>query len=323
MAFRIVIPDNIDQKALDILRTEEDIELVVSNMDRAETLRSVQDANGLIIRSATTVDKELFEAAPKLRFVIRAGVGVDNIDLKEATSHGVVVMNTPDGNTISTAEHTFGLMLALARHIPIAHMSMLEGKWLRKEFEGSELRGKTLGIVGFGRIGQALAKRAQAFEMEVVAFDVADMRRPAAQLGVRLVPLDKLYGISDFITLHPVLNETTRGMIDRESIAKMKPGAKLINAARGGLIVDTDLADAIKSGHLAGAALDVFSTEPPIAENPLIGLSGIIHTPHLAASTEDAQITVAMDAAEHALEAVYHGSYRNVVNPAVLKDRTD
>ena len=177
-----------------------------------------------------------------------------------------------------------------------------------------------LAFVGFGRIGQALAKRALAFEMTVVAFDVADMRRPAARLGVSLVDMDTLFAESDFITLHPVLNDSTRGMINRDTLARMKAGARLINAARGGLIVDGDLADAIKSGHIAGAALDVYSVEPPGEENPLIGLPGVIHTPHLAASTADAQVTIAMDAAEQALDAIQHGSYRNVINPIVLKE---
>ncbi|KXK49172.1 MAG: D-3-phosphoglycerate dehydrogenase [Chloroflexi bacterium OLB13] len=232
---------------------------------------------------------------------------------------GIVVMNTPDGNTISTAEHTMGLMLALARHIPQAHASLSGGAWDRKSFTGLELRGKTLGIVGFGRIGRAVAKRALAFEMNVISYDPFVLPDMAADMGVTMVSLDTLFAQSDFISLHTSVNDESRYMIDAKSIAKMKDGVRLINAARGVLIRDADLAEAIKTGKVAGAALDVYEPEPPAPDNPLIGLPGVVHTPHLAASTKDAQNNVAIDAAQLVIDALLTGRYANVCNPAVLQ----
>jgi D-3-phosphoglycerate dehydrogenase len=249
--------------------------------------------------------------------IARAGVGVDNVDLPVATQRGIVVMNTPDGNTISTAEMTLGLMLALARQIPQAHATMSAGKWDRKSFSGVELRGKTLGIVGFGRIGRAIAKRALAFDMTVIASDpyITESGNPA----VELVDLETLYKRSDFITLHAVLTDETHGMVNASNIARMKAGVRIVNAARGALINEVDLADALKSGQVAGAALDVYTNEPPEAGNPLIGLPNVVHTPHLAASTEDAQIVVAVDAAKQIVDALLNGKYANVINPDALK----
>jgi D-3-phosphoglycerate dehydrogenase len=244
---------------------------------------------------------------------------VDNVDIPEATRRGIVVVNTPDGNTISTAEMTFGLMLALARSIPQAHNSLAGGKWDRKSFMGVELRGKTLGVVGFGRIGRAVAKRALAFEMTVIAYDPYIPADVGADMGVEMVDLDAIYRRSDFITLHALLTDETRDMINATTIAKMKKGVRIIDAARGALINEADLAEGIKSGKVAGAALDVYPTEPPPADDPLIGLANVVHTPHLAASTEDAQIVVAVDAAKLVVDALLNGRYANVVNPDVLK----
>ncbi|MCA9909082.1 MAG: phosphoglycerate dehydrogenase, partial [Anaerolineae bacterium] len=282
-------------------------------------LNAIADANALIIRSATQVDAEMLNAAPNLRAIARAGVGVDNVDTKTATANGVVVMNTPDGNTIATAEETFALMLALARHVPQAHVSLRDGKWDRKSYMGTELREKTLGIVGFGRIGRAVAKRALAFEMTVIAYDPYIPEDIAADLGVDLVSLDDIYRHADYITLHTLLTDETREMIRGENIAKMKDGVLLVNAARGALISESDLAEAVKSGKVAGAALDVYAQEPPPADHPLIGLPGIVHTPHLAASTQEAQIAVAVEAAELIVDGLLNGKWRNVVNPAVLQ----
>jgi D-3-phosphoglycerate dehydrogenase len=228
-------------------------------------------------------------------------------------------MNTPEGNTVATAEFAFGLMLALARHIPQAYDSLNSGKWDRKSFMGVELRRKTLGIIGFGRIGRAIARRAQAFEMTVVAYDPYIPAKIAEEMNVRLVSLDELYAQSDFITLHSLITDETRGMINKDSIAKMKKGVRIVNAARGALINDADLAEAIRSGQVAGAALDVYNEEPPPAGHPLIGLPGIIDTPHLAASTEEAQIAVAVEAAELITAALLRDEYENVVNREVLK----
>ncbi len=320
MTYTVLVPDNVHPSALDVLNAAEGLKIVApGQMNRAELLAALPDADALIIRSASKIDAEALAAASKLKMIARAGVGVDNVDIPVATERGIVIMNTPDGNTISTAEMTFGLMLALARQIPQAHATMLAGKWDRKSFSGVELRGKTLGVVGFGRIGRAVAKRALAFEMTVIAFDPYIPADVAADLGVELVDLEAIYARSDFISLHTVLTDETRDMINRDTIAKMKAGVRIVDAARGALINEPDLAEALKSGKVAGAALDVYPTEPPPADDPLIGLPNVVHTPHLAASTEDAQIVVAVDAAKLIVEALATGKYNNVVNPAALK----
>lgn len=319
MTYHVLIPDAVDKAALDILKTASGFTITApGQMKREETLAAIPDADALIIRSATKADAPLINAAQKLKIIARAGVGVDNVDVPAASAKGIAVANTPDGNTIATAEHAFGLMLALARHIPQAHASMQAGKWDRKTFMGMELRGKTLGIIGFGRIGRAIAKRALAFEMTVIAYDPYVSATVGTDLGVELVMLDTLYSRSDFITLHSLITDETRGMINKTSIAKMKKGVRLINAARGALINDADLAEAIKSGQVAGAALDVYEPEPPAAGHPLVGLAGVINTPHLAASTDDAQVAVAVEAAQLVMNALLKGEYKNVVNPQVL-----
>lgn len=319
--FHVLVPDAVHPSALDVLNAAGDRLRVTApgQMSRADLLAAVPDADALIIRSASKVDAEVLAAAGKLKIVARAGVGVDNVDIPAATERGIVVVNTPDGNTVSTAEHTFGLMLALARHIPQAHQSMREGKWDRKSYGGVELRGKTLGIVGFGRIGRAVAKRALAFEMTVIAYDPYMAADIAADLGVRSVSLDTLFAQSDFITLHALLTADTREMINAATLATMKRGVRIVDAARGALINEADLAAAIQSGQVAGAALDVFAEEPPKPDNPLVGLAGVVHTPHLAASTEDAQIVVAVDAARLVVAALLENRFDNVMNPAALK----
>ncbi len=318
MTYHVLVPDNVHPSALDVLNKADGLQITApGQMKREELLTALPAADALIIRSASKIDAEALNAATKLKMIARAGVGVDNVDIPLATQKGIVVMNTPDGNTVSTAEMAFGLMLALARQIPQAHALMLAGKWDRKSFNGSELRGKTLGIVGFGRIGRAIAKRAIAFDMTVIAFD--PYITTAGDSGVELVDLDTLFKRSDFITLHALLTDQTRGMINAEAFAKMKPGVRIINAARGALINEADLAAALASGQVGGAALDVYVNEPPPADFPLIGLPNVVHTPHLAASTEDAQIVVAVDAAKLVVDALATGKYTNVVNPDVLK----
>ncbi|MCC6804426.1 MAG: phosphoglycerate dehydrogenase [Anaerolineae bacterium] len=320
MTYKVLVPDNVHQSALDVLNSAEGLLITApGQMKRDELLAALPDADALIIRSASKIDAQALAAASKLKMIARAGVGVDNVDIPKATEQGVVVMNTPDGNTVSTAEMTFGLMLALARQIPQAHATMLAGKWDRKVFSGVELRGKTLGVVGFGRIGRAVAKRALAFEMTVIAYDPYIPADIAADLGVELVDLDTIYRRSDFISLHAVLTDETRDMVNAATIAKMKDGVRIVDAARGALINEADLAEGIRSGKVAGAALDVYPTEPPPADDPLIGLANVVHTPHLAASTEDAQIVVAVDAARLVVNALLNGTYNNVVNPDVLK----
>ncbi|MBL8148103.1 MAG: hypothetical protein JNL34_17125 [Anaerolineae bacterium] len=323
MTYHILVPDNMHANAVKVLKAAGDSITYAADgqITREALLAAVPDADALVIRSAHKIDAEVLHAAPKLKIIARAGVGVDNVDIPLATELGIVVVNTPDGNTISTAEHTFGLMLALARHIPQAHASMNAGKWDRKSFSGVELRGKTLGVVGFGRIGRAVAKRALAFEMTVVAHDPFLTTDLVADLGVKLVSLDELFHSSDFITLHALLTAENHEMINRESLARMKRGVRIIDAARGALINEADLAEALQSGQVAGAALDVYAEEPPKPDNPLLHLPNVVHTPHLAASTEDAQITVSVDAAKLVVDALLRDDVKNVVNPAVLDKR--
>ena len=323
MTYHILVPDNVHASAVDVLKAAGDQITFAADgqITREALLAAVPEADALVIRSAHKIDAEVLNAAPKLKIIARAGVGVDNVDIPRATELGIVVVNTPGGNTISTAEHTLGLMLALARHIPQAHESMNAGKWDRKSYSGVELRGKTLGIVGFGRIGRAVAKRALAFEMTVIAYDPHIPADVAADLGVRLVSLEELFRTSDFITLHAMLTPENREMINRESLATMKTGVRIIDAARGALVNEADLAEALQSGQVAGAALDVYAEEPPKPDNPLIHLPNVVHTPHLAASTEDAQITVSVDAAKLVVDALLNDNVQNVVNPAVLDTR--
>ena len=319
MTFHALIPDNVHQSAIDLLAACEGISVnAPGKLARAELLAAVGDAHAMIIRSGVRADAELIANAPQLRAIARAGVGVDNVDLAAATQRGILVMNTPGGNTISTAEHTFGLMIALARHIPQGHQSLLEGRWDRKLYSGIELKGKTLGIIGLGRIGQAIAKRALAFEMTVIAHDPYLPAHVAAAVDVPLLPLDEVYARADFLSFHAMVSDETRGMVNAKSIARMKDGARIINAARGALINEADLAAALKSGKLAGAALDVYAQEPPPADNPLIGLPNVTHTPHLAASTADAQVTVAIEAAQLIRDFLLHGKAANVCNAAVV-----
>lgn len=318
MTFHVLVPDSVNKKAVEILQAAGLKVTAPGQMKREETLAALADADALIIRSATKADAALIAAAPKLKVIARAGVGVDNVDLEAASARKIAVMNTPDGNTVATAELAFGLMLALARHIPQAYDSLNAGKWDRKSFMGTELRGKTLGVVGFGRIGRAVAKRALAFEMQVVAYDPFIPADVAADMGAKLVGLDELYAQADYITLHSVVNDQNREMINRDSLAKMKKGVRIVNAARGALINEADLAEAIKSGQVAGAAVDVYAEEPPPAGHPLIGLAGVIDTPHLGASTEEAQVAVAIEAAELVVAALSKGEYKNVVNAAAL-----
>lgn len=315
----ILVPDNLDQIGLDMLAQTPGVTFEASKkMSREDLLKKAPEADGLIIRSASKVDAEMLAALSKVKAVTRAGVGVDNVDLVAATERGVVVMNAPDGNTIATAEQTLALMLALARHIPQAYASLKGGKWDRNSFLGTELRGKTLGIIGLGRVGQAVAKRAAAFEMSLVAYDPFVNQAAAQALGVQMLDLDALYAQSDYITLHAVATPQTRNMINAANIAKMKDGVRIINVARGTLVEEADLAAAIQSGKVTGAALDVFADEPPLENNPLIGLESVIHTPHLGASTLEAQNEVAVQAVNNLLNALLKGQYNNVVNPDVL-----
>jgi len=319
MTFHVLVPDSVNKKAVEILEQAGLKVTAPGQMKREETLAAIPDADALIIRSATKADAALINASTKLKAIARAGVGVDNVDLDAASAKKIAVMNTPAGNTVATAEFAFGLMLALARHIPQSFVSMQAGKWDRKSYQGVELRGKTLGIIGYGRIGQALGKRAAAFDMTVLAYDPFIPADTIRKIGAEPVSLDELLAQSDFISLHSVVTDDTRGMINATNIAKMKKGVRIVNAARGALINDADLAEALKSGQVAGAALDVYNEEPPPAGHPLIGLPNVIHTPHLAASTDEAQVAVAIEAAELIVAALQKNEFKNVVNADTLK----
>lgn len=324
LAMKIVVCDPVSPKGVALLQARPEFEVVVlpRKHTEEELIPLVRDAVGVVVRSETKITKRVIESAAKLRVVGRAGVGVDNIDVEAATARGVVVMNAPGGNTISTAELAFSLMLALARKIPQAHASMKAGEWNRKAFHGVELYGKTLGILGLGRIGGEVAKRAMAFGMTVIAYDPYVTLARANALQVELVELDELFARADFITVHMPLSNETRNMINADSIAKMKPGVRIINCARGGIVNERDLAEAIKSGRVAGAALDVYEVEPPPADFELRQLPQVIMTPHLGASTEEAQENVGVEVAQAIIDYLLHGVIKNAVNMPSLDAKT-
>jgi D-3-phosphoglycerate dehydrogenase len=317
---KVLISDKMSERAAEIFKAR-GIEVDVKPGMSPDELKSViGEYDGLAVRSATKVTPEIVEAAGKLKVIGRAGIGVDNIDLPAATAKGIVVMNTPFGNSITTAEHAVALMFALARQLPEADRSTQAGKWEKSRFMGVELTGKTLGIIGCGNIGAIVAERAIGLKMKVVAFDPFLSPDRARELGVEKVELDELYRRADFITLHTPLTDATRHMIDAAAIKKMKPGVRIINCARGGLVVEADLKAAIKSGHVAGAALDVFEDEPA-KENALFGTENFVATPHLGASTEEAQENVAVQVAEQIADFLLEGAVVNAINmPSMSAD---
>ncbi|MFM9139764.1 MAG: hydroxyacid dehydrogenase, partial [Solirubrobacterales bacterium] len=285
---RVLVCEDVGEAGVELLR-ENGFKIDLGfDWDRERLEQEVGAYDGLLIRSATSVDAELIEKATSLKAVGRAGVGVDNVDVEAATARGIVVANAPESNVVTAAEHTMALLLALARNVPQAHMALVDGRWERKEFSGVELSGKTLGILGFGRIGQLVAERAQAFDMDVVAYDPYVGAERYRELGVRqAADADELYAEADFITIHLPKTPETEGWLDAEAFSKMKDGVRVLNVARGPLVVDADLEAAIASGKVAGAALDVFQTEP-ITEHPLFGNPKVVFTPHLGASTTEA-----------------------------------
>jgi D-3-phosphoglycerate dehydrogenase len=314
MPMKIFVADDVSDSGLEPLRTASFEVVKRTGLSQADLAAAVKDCEGLIVRSETKVTADLLDASTRLRVIGRAGVGVDNIDVPSATIRGVVVMNAPDGNTITTAEHTIALLVSLARSIPQANSSLRAGRWERKKFVGVELQGKTLGIVGLGRIGRVVASRARALGMSIVAYDPFIAPEQARDLEIELTPLEEVYARADFLTVHTPLTPETRGMIDREVLSKMKRGARLINCARGGLVDEAALYEAIKSGAIAGAALDVFSQEPPAADHPLLALEEVIATPHLGASTAEAQEGVAFTVAEQMRDYLLTGALRGAVN---------
>ena len=324
MAYRVLVTDKLAEEGLELLRAEPNLEIVVNTkLDPAGLREALKEADGIVIRSGTQLTAEVLKDQPRLKVIVRAGVGVDNIDVPAATRQGVVVMNTPGGNTVSTAEHTMALMLALSRNVAKANDSLKAGRWDRNKFTGTQLGGKTLGIVGLGRVGLAVAKRAQGFDMKVIGFDPFLSSERAAEYGIESVsPLDDLWGRCDYITLHTPLSAETRNLIGANELAKMKPNVRIINCARGGLIDEAALATALNEGRIAGAAVDAFDPEPPPADNPLVGHAQVLVTPHLGASTEEAQISVAVEAARLLADYFQSGQIRFSVNMATL-DRVE
>lgn len=318
MTIKIFVSDDVSDSGLAPLRTAGFNVEKRTGLSRSELVEALKDSDGLIVRSETKVTADLLDEAPGLRVIGRAGVGVDNIDVHAATIRGVVVMNAPDGNTITTAEHTIALLISLARSIPQANSSLKAGRWERKKFIGVELQGKTLGIVGLGRIGRVVASRARALGMQIVAYDPFIAPEQARDLEIELAPLDDVYSRADFLTVHTPLTAETRGLIGREVFSKMKHGARLINCARGGLVDEDALYEALTNGSIAGAAIDVFSEEPPPADHRLLQLDQVVATPHLGASTTEAQEGVAFTVAEQMRDFLLTGALRGAVNvPAI------
>lgn len=322
MPHRILVTDKLAEEGLALLREQSELEVVVNTKlatDRDALRAALAEADGIVIRSGTTLGPDVLDGQTRLRVIVRAGVGVDNIHVPTATRLGIVVMNTPGGNTISTAEHTMALILALSRNVAQASASMKAGKWDRGKFTGSQLEGKTLGVIGLGRVGLAVASRAQAFGMTVVGHDPFLSAGKAQELGIEnLASLDDLWPRCDYLTLHTPLTPETRNLIGPAVLEKIKPGARIINCARGGLIDEPALVAAIDAGKVAGAAVDVFEPEPPAADNVLVPHPKIVVTPHLGASTEEAQVSVAVEAAHLLRDYFARGQVRFAVNMGSL-----
>jgi D-3-phosphoglycerate dehydrogenase len=322
---KIIVCDPVSPKGIALLQQRPEFQVVVlpKRLTEAELLPVVADATALVVRSETKVTRKVIEAAKKLRVVGRAGVGVDNVDIEAATQHGTVVMNTPGGNTVTTAELSFAMLLALARKVPQAHASMVAGKWDRKLFQGLELAGKTLGVLGMGRIGTEVAKRAIAFGMRVIAYDPYLTEDRAKAIGAEFADsVDEVYRVADFITVHMPVTPETKQMLNAAAFSKMKPGVRVVNCARGEIVVENDLIAALESGKVAGAALDVFATEPLPADHPYRKQPNLILTPHLGASTSEAQEKCGIEVAEVITAYLLTGEVRNAVNLPYLDAKT-
>ncbi len=324
MAHRVLVTDSLAEEGLALLRSAPGLEVLVSTKLDFQGLRAaLAEADGIVIRSGTRLTHEALADQSKLSVIVRAGVGVDNIDVPTATRQGIVVMNTPGGNTVSTAEHSMALLLALSRNVAPACASLKAGKWERNKFTGSQLGGKTLGVVGLGRVGLAVAKRALGFDMKVLGFDPFLSAERALEFGVESVGrLDDLWSRCDYISLHTPLSDETRHIVGSDAFEQMKHGARLINCARGGLIDEQALLAALDSGKVAGAAIDVFDPEPPAPTDPLVNHPKVLVTPHLGASTEEAQISVAVEAARLLIDFFERGQVRFAVNMPSL-DRAE
>ncbi|MDB4691720.1 phosphoglycerate dehydrogenase [Verrucomicrobia bacterium] len=321
---KVLICDPISAKGIEYFQKQSELEVVVLDKrpSEDELISMAGDVSAYVVRSETKITARVIEHSPCLKVVGRAGVGVDNVDVESATQRGIVVMNTPGGNTISTAELTFAMLMALARKIPQAHMSMSNKEWNRKAFSGTELYNKTLAILGLGRIGTEVAKRAHAFGMHVLAFDPYLSPSRAKAIQVEIATLDAIYAKADFITVHMPMTDETRGMINEDAFAKMKKGMRILNCARGGIVQEEDLVEAVKSGIIAGAAMDVYSKEPLDANHPFREIPEIITTPHLGASTQEAQQNVGIEIGESISSYLLTGAIQNAVNMPSLDAKT-
>lgn len=321
---KVLVADPVSERGIEALSEGGQLDVIVrTGLKEPELLAIIGDVSALVVRSQTKATAKLIDAAAKLKVIGRAGVGVDNVDVEAATRRGIIVMNTPGGNTISTAEHAFSLLVSIARNIPQAHATVKAGKWDRKSFEGVELYGKSLAILGMGRIGTEIARRAMAFGMRVLAYDPYLSASRARSLQVELVErLDDILPIADFITLHMPLTDETRHMLDAKQLALCKTGVRIVNCARGGLIAEDALAEALASKHVAAAALDVFEVEPPPADFPLRDLPNIVFTPHLGASTAEAQESVGIEIAQQIRAVLIDGEIRNAVNVPNIDAKT-
>ena len=315
---KVLATDGLSPRGLEILEAAEGIDLDVQATPEPEALKKMLNRyQVIIIRSATKLTADILDAAPDLQLAIRAGVGVDNIDVARATERGILVANTPQGNAATTAEHAFSLITSLARHVPQANAALHDGRWDKKKFMGTELRGKTLGIVGLGNIGATVARIGKGYQMRVLASDPFLTAETAERHGVERVELSELIERSDVITIHCPFTEATRGLIGAGEFERMKETALVVNCARGGIVDEEALAEACKAGRIRGAAVDVFTTEPVPADNPLLGVPNIIVTPHLGASTKEAQVSVAIEAGELVLEYAKSGSVRSAINSSI------
>ncbi len=312
---KVLVSDKMSQNGIDVLNGVDGIQVVYkTNLTPEDLIKELQDADALIIRSSTKVTKDVFAAVDKLKIIGRAGIGVDNIDCTTATGRGVIVVNTPSGNATTTAEHAIAMLMALSRHIPQADKSMHQGAWEKSKFTGIEVTGKILGVFGYGNIGKIVADRAQGLKMRVIVFDPFLTAEVAAKNGVELVTKEKLFERADYITVHVPLNDSTRNLINKKTIEIMKPGVRILNCARGGIVNETDLIDGLNSDKIAGAAIDVFEKEPPPKDNPLLKHERVICTPHLGASTAEAQVNVAVQVAEQIRDYLLTGEIRNGIN---------
>lgn len=313
---KVLVSDQLHKAGIELLESVAEVE-VATGLEKDELIERIKDKDAILVRSATKVTSEVINAGEKLKAIGRAGVGVDNIDLDAATKRGIVVVNSPTASSITVAEHTIGLMLSLARKIPFADRSLKSKKWEKKRFLGVELRGKTLGIIGVGRIGNEVAKKAKAFEMEIIAYDPYISEKPIKKFGIKVVNLDTLFSESDFITLHVPLTEDTRHIIGKNAILKMKDGVRIVNCARGGIIDENALLEGLESGKIGGAALDVFENEPPL-ESPLLENPKFIATPHLGASTLEAQRFASLIACEEVIKVLKNEPPKYSVNMPVF-----